>query len=224
MNEMTWTFNGYTVRVERPEKPNGKWIWKTEFFHAFDDAEQKLLEMGYTRVYYGISDKYGSYNAVRLMHEFHKYIVKELDLCEKTVLFGFSRGGLYAFNYTLFYPESVEKVYLDAPVLDMRTWPPRGSKCRDEVYAEYGLNEETIETFGGHPVESLAEYFNLNIPTLLVAGGADEVVPYEANSKKMIDYCDSNGIPLEYYVKPECLHHPHSLEDVTPIIKFVERE
>lgn len=223
MNEMTWTFNGYTVRVERPERPNGKWIWKTEFFHAFDAAEQKLLEMGYTRVYYGISDKYGSYNAVRIMHEFHKHIVKELDLCEKPVLFGFSRGGLYAFNYTLFYPESVEKVYLDAPVLDMRTWPPRGSKWRDQVYAEYGLNEETIETFGGHPVENLAEYFSLNIPTLLVAGGADEVVPFDANSERMINYCRDNGIPLEYYVKPDCKHHPHSLEDVTPIIEFVER-
>ena len=31
MKEMTWEFNGYTVRVERPENPNGRWIWKTEF-------------------------------------------------------------------------------------------------------------------------------------------------------------------------------------------------
>ena len=222
MKEMTWTFNGYNVYVERPEKPNGKWIWKTEFFHAFDAAERKLLDMGYTRVYYSISAKYGSYNAIRLMHEFHKHIIKELDLCEKPSLFGFSRGGLYAFNYTLFYPEWVEKVYLDAPVLDMRTWPLHPSKERNEVYAEYGLNEETIGTFGGHPVENLPEYFSLRIPTLLVAGGADEVVPYEANSKKMIDYCEANGIPLTYFVKPECLHHPHSLEDVTPIIKFIE--
>ena len=222
MKEMTWEFNGHTVQVERPENPNGKWIWKTEFFHAFDAAERALLDMGYTRVYYSVSNKYGSYKAVRLMHEFHKHIVKELDLCEKTILFGFSRGGLYAFNYTLFYPEWVEKVYLDAPVLDMRTWPLHPSRERDEVYAEYGLNEETIETFGGHPVENLSEYFSLKIPTLLVAGGADEVVPYEANAKKMIDYCEANGIPLSYYVKPECLHHPHSLEDVTPIIEFVE--
>jgi len=222
MKEMTWTFNGYTVRVERPENPNGKWIWKTEFFHAFDAAERELLDMGYTRVYYNISAKYGSYNAVRLMHEFHKHIIRELDLCEKAILFGFSRGGLYAFNYTLFYPEWVEKVYLDAPVLDMRTWPLHPSKERNEVYAEYGLNEETIESFGGHPIENLSEYFNLKIPTLLVAGDSDEVVPYEANSKKMIDYCETKGVPLTYSVKPGCLHHPHSLEDVSPIIKFIE--
>jgi alpha-beta hydrolase superfamily lysophospholipase len=104
----------------------------------------------------------------------------------------------------------------------MRTWPLHPSKEREEVYAEFGLNKETIETFGGHPVENLPEYFSLKIPTLLVAGDADEVVPYEANSKKMIDYCEAEGIPLTYFVKPECLHHPHSLEDVSPIIKFVE--
>ena len=39
---------------------NGKWIWKTEFFDAFDQAERALLERGYTRVYYQISDEYGS--------------------------------------------------------------------------------------------------------------------------------------------------------------------
>lgn len=222
MDEMTMTFKGYNVRIERPERPNGKWIWKTEFFHAFDFAEQELFDRGYTRVYFSISNRYGSYDAVRLMHEFHKFIVGELGLCMKTILFGFSRGGLYAFNYALFYPEWVEKVYLDAPVLDMRTWPPRGSKYREDVYAEYGLNEETIETFGGHPVEKLREYFDLGLPTLLVAGDADEVVPFEANSKKMIDYCEENGIPLTYVVKQGCLHHPHSLEDVSPIIKFVE--
>ncbi len=218
-----YTFNGYEATVIRPEKPNGKWIWKTEFLYAFDDAEKALLDMGYTRVYYHISDKYGSYNAVRLMHAFYKHVIKEFDLSEKCNLFGFSRGGLYAFNFALFYPEYVEKVYLDAPVLDMRTWPPRGSKNRDEVYAEYGLNEETIEIFGGHPIENLPEFFSLGLPLLVVAGGADEVVPFEANSKKMIDYCRENNIEITSIVKPECKHHPHSLEDVTPIIEFIEK-
>ena len=118
---------------------------------------------------------------------------------------------------------AVEKVYLDAPVLDMRTWPPKGSPHRDEVYAEYGLNEETIETFGGHPIENLPEFFSLGLPTLIVAGGADEVVPFEANSGKLIDYCKENGIEITSIVKPECKHHPHSLEDVEPIVDFIEK-
>lgn len=38
-----YEFNGYKATVIQPENPNGKWIWKTEFFYAFDNAEKELL-------------------------------------------------------------------------------------------------------------------------------------------------------------------------------------
>ena len=224
MLETTFVYNGYEATVIRPEHPNGKWIWKTEFFHAFDEAEQELSARGYTRVYYRISNKYGSYAAVRLMHAFYRYVTEKFALSEKCVLFGFSRGGLYAFNFALSYPEYVDKIYLDAPVLDMRTWPPRGSRERAELLEEYSLDDETIERFRGHPVENLAEFFALDLPFLLVAGGADEVVPFARNAGRVIAYCREHGIPLHAIVKPDCKHHPHSLDDVTPIVQFVESE
>ena len=136
MQKHEFTFLGHEAIVIIPDNPNGKWIWKTEFLYAFDQAERALLDDGYTRVYYQISNKYGSYNAVRLMRKFYHYVVKEFALDEKCILFGFSRGGLYAFNFALFYPEYVEKVYLDAPVLDMKTWPPKGSVERGQVFDE----------------------------------------------------------------------------------------
>ena len=219
----TFQFNGYTGTVIIPEKPNGKWIWKTEFLYAFDQAERALVEQGYTRVNYGISDKYGSYNAVRLMYKFYRYIVKEFDLDEKCSLFGFSRGGLYAFNFALFYPECVEKVYLDAPVLDMKSWPPKGSVEQAQAFEEYGLNEDTWLTFKGNPIDNLDEFFSLNLPLLLIAGGKDEVVAFEENSGKLITYCKENGIEITSIVKPEGLHHPHSLDDVTPIVEFIKK-
>ena len=147
-------FNGYQATVIRPEKPNGKWFWKTEFLYAFDQAERALVDDGYTRVYYQISDKYGSYNAVRLMRDFHSYAVKTFELSEKVCLFGFSRGGLYAFNFALFYPDCVEKVYLDAPVLDLKDWPIEDSIEQKQMLEEYGLNKETLRTFRGNPVDN----------------------------------------------------------------------
>lgn len=217
-------FNGYQATVIVPEKSNGKWIWKTEFLYAFDQAERALLDDGYTRVYYGISDKYGSYNAVRLMRKFYHYVTEAYSLEKKAVLFGFSRGGLYAFNFALFYPEYVDKIYLDAPVLDMRTWPPKGSVERGQVYDEYGLNADTYETFKGNPIDNLAEFFSLNIPLYIVAGCADEVVPYDKNSGKLLAYCKENGIDVPHILKPDGLHHPHSLDDVSPIKTFVKEE
>ena len=227
--EKTYTlqFNGYEATVIRPETPNGKWIWKTEFLYAFDQAEVALVKEGYTRVYYKISDKYGSYNAVRLMRKFYHFIIKEFDLNEKCCLFGFSRGGLYAFNFALFYPEYVEKVYLDAPVLDMRTWPkrekPDDRPLVEQVYNEYGLNDDTIITFKGNPIDNLPEFFSLNIPFMIVAGGADEVVRFDRNGGKLIAYCEENGVKITSIVKPDCKHHPHSLEDVTPILEFIKQ-
>lgn len=220
METINLTFNGFEATVIRPEHPNGKWIWKTEFLYAFDKAEQELVKLGYTRVYYKICDMYGSERAVRLMHDFREFIVKEFDLSEKCVLFGFSRGALYAFNFARAYPEYVDKIYLDAPVLDVRTWPHKGAQ-RDELCREYSISEDMLDDYPANPVKNFAELFSHGIPLLLVAGDSDDIVPFDKNGERMAEYCRENGIGITCIVKPGCNHHPHSLEDVTPIIDFV---
>ncbi|MBQ8725707.1 MAG: prolyl oligopeptidase family serine peptidase [Clostridia bacterium] len=214
-------FNGYTATVIIPERPNGKWIWKTEFLYAFDQAERALLELGYTRVYYQISDKYGSPSAMKLMKEFYHFVVKNFHLDKKCVLFGFSRGGLYAFNFAIAYPAFVDKVYLDAPVLDLKTWPPKGSLEQNQMFEEYGLNADSLATFKGNPIDKLDEFFALNIPLLIIAGGKDEVVPFDKNAGRLIDYCREKDIRITAIIKADGLHHPHSLDDVQPILDFV---
>ena len=76
MKTEVFEWNGYTATVLIPDSPNGKWIWKTEFFHEFEQAEVALFDRGYTRVYYQISDKFGSASAVRLMRSFHEELLK----------------------------------------------------------------------------------------------------------------------------------------------------
>ncbi len=219
----TFEFNGHQATVIIPEHPNGKWIWKTEFLYAFDKAEQTLLEMGYTRVYYAISDMFGSYNSVRLMHKFHKFVVEKYNLELKPCMFGFSRGGLYAFNYANTYPEYVAKLYLDAPVLNLKTWPLSVPDEKQKFFKEYCLNDESIGAFCGSPLDRIAEFADYNIPVLIVAGDVDSVVPFAENSKKMIEYYETNGKTIRYIVKKGCDHHPHSLDDVTPIIEFITK-
>lgn len=214
-------FNGYEAIVINPEKPNGKWIWKTEFLYAFDQAERALLQKGYTRVYYQISDKYGSPSAIKLMKKFHHFMVERFHLDEKCVLFGFSRGGLYAFNFAIAYPELVDKVYLDAPVLDLKTWTTKGSVEQGQMFLEYGLNEEALQTFKGNPIDKLKSFFDLSIPLLIVAGTQDEVVSFDKNAGKLIQYCKDKNIDIRAIVKEDCKHHPHSLEEVQPILEFV---
>ena len=221
----TFEFNGYTATVVRPANPNGKWIWKTEFFTAFDKAERTLLDDGYTRVYYSISNKYGNPESVSLMESFYHEVTYRYNLDDKCILFGFSRGGLYAFNFALECPQFVDKIYLDAPVLDLKTWPTK-SKNPSEfsgMLASYGLTEEEFASFKGSPIDKLEEFFALNIPLLVVAGDADATVPFEDNAGKLIEYALSNGHNVTYVVEEGKDHHPHSLTDVTLIVEFCKR-
>ena len=224
MKEEVFEWNGHRATVLIPDNANGKWIWKTEFFHEFEQAEVALFEMGYTRVYYQISDKFGSTNAVRLMRRFYKELLKRYSfLDEKAILFGFSRGGLYAYNYALYYPESVAKMYLDAPVLNLRTWPWNKGRNHELFCKEYNVNEETFKTFSGSPVDTVAEFAEYDIPLLIVAGDKDETVPIEQNTYIFKNYYQSVGKSFELIVKAGAGHHPHSLEDVSPIIEFIEK-
>lgn len=222
MRKEEFVFNGFDATILIPDNFNGKWIWKTEFFYAFDKAEKALFDMGYARVYYQISDMYGSDRAVRLMHQFHLQLVKNHGLTLKPCLFGFSRGGLYAFNYALYYPEYVDKIYLDAPVLNLKSWPPKDSVEHKQMISEYTLNENTFETYRFSPIDKLEEFSLNKLPILLVAGLKDTTVPYNENGKIMADFYTEKGLPITVITKPDCDHHPHSLDDVQPIINFVE--
>ena len=224
MRKEEFEYNGYKATVMFPENFNGKWVWKTEFFYAFDQAEQELFFKGYARVYYEISDMYGSDRAVRLMHAFHLHLREKYGFKTKPYLFGFSRGGLYAYNYALYYHEYVEKLYLDAPVLNLKSWPPRGSKEHAELLKEYLLSEETFEKYAFSPIDRLEEFAKKRLPVLIVAGDADGVVPHSENCEIMVNYYRAHGLDIGYILKPGCGHHPHSLEDVTPIIKFIEED
>ena len=223
MKTETFIFNGYTATVLIPEAPNGKWIWKTEFFYAFDQAEQALFEKGSTRVYYQISNKYGSKDAVRLMSEFHKELLSRYPfLDKKAILFGFSRGGLYAFNYALNHADNVDKMYLDAPVLNLKSWPHAGTNEQAMFFEEYGLTEEAFADFNDSPIDNLEAFSQKNIPVLLIVGEKDLSVPFEENGKHLLDCYTAKSKPIQFFLKEGAGHHPHSLEDVTMIVDFVE--
>lgn len=61
MQKHEFIFEGNNATVIIPDNFHGEWIWKTEFLYAFDQAERALTDEGYARVYYEISDRYGSY-------------------------------------------------------------------------------------------------------------------------------------------------------------------
>ncbi|WP_040948880.1 alpha/beta hydrolase family protein [Gorillibacterium massiliense] len=212
------------------ESAEGKpWIWRTEFFDAFAQADMALVERGWHLAYCNFQDMYGCPEATLGMHHFQDYIESTFGLADKAALFGFSRGGLYAFNYAVRYPEKVAALYLDAPVLDIRSWPGGNGKRTgyEKEWREclhcYGLSEEQAAYFKGNPLDHIQEVAAAGIPILLVAGDADEPVPFGENGAILTSRYRELGGEIQDILKPGVGHHPHSLEDPEPIVDFIVR-
>ncbi|BBI35856.1 alpha/beta hydrolase family protein [Cohnella abietis] len=221
--------NGIEGLIIVPATPaKGKpWIWRAEFFDAFAQVDMAMLEKGWYLAYYKVSDMYGCPASIRFMRSFQNYVEQQFSLAERTVLFGFSRGALYSFNYAAEYSDKVAGLYLDAPSLDIRSWPGgfgkavRADKEWQECLAHYGLTEETVKDFKGNPLDKIDQVAKALIPIIIVYGDADTAAIYSENAEILINSYRERGGLINVIVKPEGEHHPHSLEDPTPVVDFL---
>jgi len=216
------------VVLPKTPAPMNPWVWRAEFFDAFPSADMALLENGWHLVYYNVSNMYGCPEAIKLMKRFHEFVITmPYSLNPRPVIFGFSRGGLYAFNYAADYPDEISGLYLDAPVLDIRSWPGgkgtgQGSPNDwEECLTVYGLTEETAKGFSGNPLDKVERVAKAGIPIIVVAGDSDMAVPFLENAAILERKYNKHGGNIKMIVKPGVGHHPHSLEDPRPIIEFI---
>jgi pimeloyl-ACP methyl ester carboxylesterase len=170
---------------------------------------------------------YGCPQAVELMERFREHVVRQFGLAPQAALFGFSRGGLYAFHYAAAYPQGVASLYLDAPVLDICSWPGgkgegTGNRANwQQCLDVYGWTEAEADLHRDDLQDKAKASAAAGIPVLIVAGDADEVVPMDENSSRLAALYSQFGGELQLIVKPGVGHHPHSLEDPKPIVDFV---
>ncbi len=206
------------------------WIWRTEFFGHEPQGDIALLAAGWHVAYYRVSNMYGSPKAIEMMDGFHAHVTKEFGLAKRATLEGFSRGGLYAVNFAAAHPGKTAALYLDAPVLDIRSWPGGKGKgkgdggCWRQALEKFGLTEETAKDFKGNPLDYAAAVAKAGIPVISVCGDADSVVPFDENTKLFAERYRAAGGRIEVIVKPGVNHHPHSLKDPKPIVDFLLRE
>jgi len=203
------------------------WIWRTEFFGNEPHADSALLTKGYYLAYMNMQDMYGAPVAMNLMDQFYTYLTKNYKLNKKTVLEGFSRGGLFAFNWAALHPDKVAVIYGDAPVCDFKSWPggkgrgPGSVKDWQKLLNVYGFTEEQALAYKLNPVDNLTPLAKAHIPVLIVCGDADKTVPVDENVFVVEKRYKELGGEIKVIVKPGADHHPHSLKDPTPIVDFI---
>lgn len=222
-------FQEKEVTIIRPNhsREEKKWVWKTEFLEAFPYTEQAMLQEGYYIIYYKISDRYGDDASVSWMEEFYQYFTDELGFQKVGILVGFSRGGLYARRYATKYPSHVKAIYLDAPVVDLRSWPGGkgigvgASMEWEECLQCYGLNEQELHLYEDSLKKELDLFLGHKIPLLLVYGDVDEVVPYEENGMLIELGYKKSGAVVKVVRKEGVGHHPHSLVSPEELVEFL---
>lgn len=207
-----------TAAVPESPAPGRPWVWRAEFLGAFDAVDRALLKRGWHIGYINLSDMYGCPEAVGLMHEFYRHMTGVLSLGTRPVLFGFSRGGLYAVNYALAHPDCVGMVYLDAPVMDMNDWPKSDAALWAECLKCHGAQSgEAL----AQPVDRAQALAQTGIPVLMILGLADRLVHAELNGLRFAARFARAGGRIKLIAKPECGHHPHSIDPPDEAVEWI---
>lgn len=206
------------------------WVWHGEFFGHKPAPDIELLKRGFHVVYASVPNMLGCPEAVDHWSKVYDYLIKEHQLAEKVGLVGLSRGGLYCYNFAVAYPYRVACIYGDAPVCDFKSWPggfgkgPGSPNDWKLVLKHWNFkNDEEAKAFTGNPVDNLKPLAQAGIPLLHVFGDADEVVPWEENTGLIQQRYEQLGGRITLIRKPGVKHHPHGLDDPTPIVEFLER-
>jgi pimeloyl-ACP methyl ester carboxylesterase len=223
--------DGRSALLVRPKQvaKGAPWIWRTEFFGHEPQADIALLQHGYHIAYIDVQDMYGAPVAMRYMDAFYDHLQAAHGLSPKVALEGFSRGGLFAFNWAALHPERVASLYVDAPVCDFKSWPgdkgagPGSPGDWQKCLKAYGLAEADALAYKLNPVDHLEPLAKAGIPILAVIGDADEVVPVAENIDLVEARYKALGGKIEVIRKPGGKHHPHSLPDPKPIVDFILR-
>lgn len=204
-----------------------KWALKTEYFNAFTDVQDKLLENGINLVFVENETRWCKDIDIEIKRDFVSYLHNEFGFDDRCIIIGMSAGGLIGIKFAAIYPECVSVLYLDAPVLNLLSCPLSlgCAQKNDDMIAEFcsvmNTNASELLSYREHPIDKIHRLLENKLPIVLVCGLDDVVVPYCENGKLLYDYYKANGGEIKQILKENCGHHPHGLEDPSEIVGFI---
>ena len=227
-----FTFEDRQAHVVLPAagKANGRLAVKTEYWDAFPATEIALLEKGFHLCYVQNNNRWGVDEDLDRKARFVGCVAEKYGLSPKTVPIGMSCGGLIAIKFAAKYPELVSCLYLDAPVVNLFSCPcgfgagnplDEGRGIRELLNALGMKDMSQLISYREMPLDKLSRLIENKIPVIMVASGNDPVVPYHENGELLQKAYEAAGVEHQVYIKPNCGHHPHGLENVDTVVDFI---
>lgn len=226
-----FTNDGCAAWVVEPKRPlpGNPWLWCLTFPDAFTERcpAPQLLEKGFHHGYIDVGNTFGSPDALKHLNAFYGAVTAR-GLCKKVALMGLSRGGLFAYRWASENPGSVALIYGDAPVCDFKSWPGGRGKGKgspadwENLIRCYGFKSEAEAlSYPGNPIDVLAPLAKFRVPLIHVVGDADDVVPVEDNTAIVAERYRKLGGEIQVIHKEGIGHHPHGLDDPSPVVQFI---
>jgi len=222
--------DGCKALVVAPKEPapHHPWIWRAEFFDHRPELDLALLSKGFHLVFIDVGNTFGAPSAMKHWDVFYAELTRKYRLSPKPVLEGLSRGGLYIYNWSEANPKHVSVVYGDNAVCDFKSWPGgkgKGPGSPDDwkkLQQDYGFNSEADAlAYTKNPIDNLAPLAKAHVPVIHCVAEADEVVPYEENTPILQERYEKLGGKMQVILKHGFKHHPHGLDDPTPLVEFI---
>lgn len=211
-------FDGYDAWVVEPPSAvppaaGVPWTWTMQWREAFvpRTAVPQMLKCGWHHVSIDTYKDRMDENGLAVSRRFQSFLVKELGFASKACLIGMSWGGFFSIRYAAHNPQSVAKIYLDCPLLNL------SGRCRRVADAgaigSWAINppENWIDD-PRMPINLAKPVADARIPILLVYGGADNVLDPELNSEIFIPRFRAFGGDIKVIYRSSYGHHPHGFE------------
>lgn len=226
---LDFEFEGRNAILICPDKAvqGNKWLYKTEYFGAFPEFEIEMVKKGYFLAHVQNINRLCPEEDTDMRPRFCQFLKERFGLNEKCLPVGMSCGGMQAVYFAAKYPQYVAALYIDAPVLNLLSWPLGLGNCKgpsvDEFNKYVGIPINEMLNYRNHPIDHKEELLKSGIPVFMISGDSDVIVPYEENGKMLTDYFRANGGNITEIIKPGCDHNPHGLDDLTPLFDFVKK-
>lgn len=221
--------------------PGKPWVWKGWFWgnklipstKLTVLADVELLKKGFYVVMAG-GDSLGHPSGNERMDLAYNLMTETYGFSRKPVLVGLSRETLSVYRWASANPDKVGGIYVDNGVCALKSWPGGklvpGSDAKGDGSAKqwalmkerygFGSDAEAL-AYKGNPIDLLESLAKAGVPVLHVCALADTTVPYEENSAVVKERYTKLGGSYQEILKEGSGHHPHGLEDPSPIIEFI---
>ncbi len=222
--------------VEPPHPAVGlPWSWCLQWADAFVPRTPalKLLERGFHHVHLDVFSTYLNEEGVKKLEQFYE-LLQSLHFHEKAALFGMSYGGLFSLRWAAEHPETVGVIWLDAPVCTLaftaernesNATPEAAKHYREESKKHFAAyHVENADGLVRHPLNPLNNYLPIaqaQIPILAIRSGQDQSVLPTSNIDALEKRLLESGGNIQVVCRNYYGHHPHGLDDPTPLADFI---